>query len=62
MPLKKEDDLSPKSVSSDDGVRDRATTAVTASVENEYAHVGVKKVEATHKVYGKYSKWFLFTR
>ncbi|KAG6814897.1 hypothetical protein H0H93_011822, partial [Arthromyces matolae] len=24
------------------------------------AHFGVKTVEATHKVYGKYSKWFLF--
>ena len=24
------------------------------------AHLGVKKVEATHKVYGKYSKWVLF--
>lgn len=26
----------------------------------EVAHVGVRKVEATHKVYGKYSKWALF--
>lgn len=25
------------------------------------AHVGVKKVEAAEKVYGRYSKWFLFT-
>lgn len=24
------------------------------------AHLGVKKVEATHRVYGKYSKWVLF--
>ncbi|KDR72260.1 hypothetical protein GALMADRAFT_253088 [Galerina marginata CBS 339.88] len=24
------------------------------------AHHGVKTVEATHKIYGKYSKWFLF--
>ena len=24
------------------------------------AHVGVKKVEAAEKVYGRYSKWFLF--
>ncbi|TFK33911.1 drug:h+ antiporter [Crucibulum laeve] len=24
------------------------------------AHAGVKTVEATHRVYGKYSKWFLF--
>lgn len=26
------------------------------------AHAGVKKVEATHKVFGKYSKWMLFIR
>ena len=26
----------------------------------EDAHVGVKKVEAAEKVYGRYSKWFLF--
>ena len=25
-----------------------------------YAHVGVKTVEAAEKVYGKYSKWWLF--
>jgi hypothetical protein len=24
------------------------------------SHIGVKTVQATHKVYGKYSKWFLF--
>jgi hypothetical protein len=24
------------------------------------SHTGVKTVQATHKVYGKYSKWFLF--
>ena len=24
------------------------------------AHVGVKTVEAAEKVYGRYSKWFLF--
>lgn len=26
----------------------------------EDAHVGVKAAEASEKVYGKYSKWFLF--
>lgn len=28
--------------------------------EEEDAHLGVKTVEAAEKVYGKYSKWFLF--
>ena len=28
--------------------------------EEQDAHVGVKTVEAAEKVYGKYSKWFLF--
>ena len=27
---------------------------------SDIGHVGVKTVQATHKVYGKYSKWFLF--
>lgn len=26
------------------------------------AHYGVQAVEASHKVYGKYSKWILFIR
>lgn len=25
-------------------------------------NIGVRKVEAAHKVYGRYSKWFLFLR
>ncbi|KAF9457293.1 drug:h+ antiporter [Collybia nuda] len=33
----------------------------TASSDSDSAaHIGVKTVEATHKVYGKYSKWALF--
>ncbi|KXN88953.1 Siderophore iron transporter 3 [Leucoagaricus sp. SymC.cos] len=28
----------------------------------DVGHLGVRTVEATHKVYGKYSKWFLFVR
>ena len=28
--------------------------------EEKDAHVGVKTVEAAEKVYGRYSKWFLF--
>ena len=31
-------------------------------LENEDAHIGVRKVEATHKVHTKYSKWLLFFR
>ncbi|KAH0589823.1 hypothetical protein H2248_000018 [Termitomyces sp. 'cryptogamus'] len=36
--------------------------ALTPSTSEEgiVAYEGVKTVEATHKVYGKYSKWFLF--
>ena len=34
----------------------------SASSSTDIAHIGVKTVEATHKVYGKYSKWFLFIR
>ncbi len=28
--------------------------------EEVVAHGGVAKIKATHKVYGKYSRWFLF--
>ena len=28
--------------------------------EEEDAHLGVKTVEAAERVYGRYSKWFLF--
>ena len=34
----------------------------SASSSTDIAHIGVKTVEATHKVYGKYTKWFLFIR
>ena len=27
---------------------------------SDVVHLGVKTIQATHKVYGKYSKWFLF--
>ncbi|TFK35357.1 drug:h+ antiporter [Crucibulum laeve] len=36
------------------------TTSSASSSEDTVAHVGVKKVEAAQKVYGKYSKWALF--
>lgn len=29
---------------------------------SDVGHLGVKTIQATHKVYGKYSKWFLFIR
>ncbi|KAF8880998.1 drug:h+ antiporter [Infundibulicybe gibba] len=45
-------------VGSEDGHRS-PTSAVTGA-EDVSAHEGVKTVQATHKVYGKYSKWFLF--
>ncbi|KAJ8507930.1 hypothetical protein ONZ45_g9738 [Pleurotus djamor] len=32
----------------------------TASTSIDSAHAGVQKVEATHKVFGRFSKWFLF--
>lgn len=35
----------------------RLAEVIDAEVD---AHVGVKKVEAAEKVYGRYSKWFLF--
>lgn len=34
--------------------------SILADSQDIVAHKGVKLVEATHKVYGKYSKWFLF--
>lgn len=39
---------------------DRATTHTDDM--NDIAHAGVKRVEATHKVFKKYSKWALFIR
>ena len=38
--------------------RDERTVAVLQVEED--AHLGVKAVEAAEKVYGRYSKWFLF--
>ena len=36
-------------------------TKTAQEVEEEQdAHLGVKTVEAAEKVYGRYSKWFLF--
>ncbi|KAK0471517.1 drug:h+ antiporter [Armillaria novae-zelandiae] len=32
-----------------------------SGAEEVVAHGGVAKIKATHKVYGKYSRWFLFT-
>ncbi|KAF9014214.1 drug:h+ antiporter [Cyathus striatus] len=34
--------------------------SIVSSNDEVVAHLGVKTAEATHKVYGKYSKWFLF--
>jgi hypothetical protein len=33
---------------------------VIVDLEEPDAHLGVAKVQAAHRVYGKYSKWFLF--
>ncbi|EMD31052.1 hypothetical protein CERSUDRAFT_163556 [Gelatoporia subvermispora B] len=41
--------------------RPRLAASLVEELEAEQdAHVGVKKVEAAEKVYGRYSKWFLF--
>jgi len=37
-----------------------AAAALDISSEEEYVHQGVKTVEATNKIFGKYSKWALF--
>jgi hypothetical protein len=47
-----------KSTSSD--ITKRELTTATSADDVSTAHLGVKTVEATHKVYGKYSKWALF--
>ncbi|KAG7449141.1 drug:h+ antiporter [Guyanagaster necrorhizus] len=52
--LKKEElDTSRKSVTSEDRVSHDGSTDIAA-------HTGVEAVKATHKVYGKYSRWCLF--
>jgi hypothetical protein len=39
----------------------KTPSAEIASVSDDHVFAnGVKAVEATHKVYGKYSRWFLF--
>jgi len=39
----------------------RDVESTTSSQTDEVAaHEGVKAIEATHKVYGRYTKWFLF--
>ena len=48
-----------------DSLPEDAIPQLDARVEQQLqaeadAHLGVKKVEAAEKVYGKYSKWFLF--
>ena len=44
------------------GVRDVESSHSSRTADEDLAHEGVKTVEATHKVFGKYSKWFLFIR
>lgn len=53
------DNGSRRSISSE--TKERVDTASSLD-ESDSAHLGVKTVEATHKVYGKYSKWALFIR
>lgn len=58
---------SPRSImsanKSDESIKDAEHgVSSSASSSTDVAHIGVKTVEATHKVYGKYSKWFLFVR
>ena len=36
------------------------TEILVAVQAEEDAHIGVKKVEAAERVYGRFSKWFLF--
>ncbi|KAI0781782.1 drug:h+ antiporter [Abortiporus biennis] len=43
-----------------DGEQVLDQTTVAEIEEEQDAHIGVKAVEAAEKVYGKYSKWFLF--
>ncbi len=50
MSNRDEFDTSRKSVASDDHV----------ARDDIAAHTGVEAVKATHKVYGKYSRWCLF--
>ena len=46
----------------DEGALEAAqTVAIEAAAETD-AHMGVLKVEASGKVYGKYSKWVLYAR
>jgi hypothetical protein len=44
------------------GVRDVESSHSSRTADEDLAHEGVRTVEATHKVFGKYSKWFLFLR
>ncbi len=39
-------------------IDERAARAIDEETD---AHLGVKKVEAAEKVYGRYSRWILFT-
>ncbi|PPQ72102.1 hypothetical protein CVT26_006880 [Gymnopilus dilepis] len=50
----------PKSDHSSKDAEHGDTASVSSSSTDVVAHYGVKTVEATHKVYGKYSKWCLF--
>jgi len=38
----------------------RETPDLAPADDDHIAHLGVRTVEATHKVYGRYSKWALF--
>ncbi len=49
----------PQSLSSEDTHPLPALNTQASQAEIE-AHAGVATVKATHQVYGKYSKWFLF--
>ena len=55
-----QDDRKSASSLSNDTSRGNHAGAYVISAEEEASHIGVKRVEATHKVYGKYSKWALF--
>lgn len=62
MSFSVDDSTARKSTHSEDAIPRIDTSVVLAVRAEEDAHVGVKKVEAAEKVYGRYSKWFLFIR
>lgn len=60
---KSDDPVSPETrgdLESSSGLPRLDTRTLVAVQAEEDAHVGVKTVEAAERVYGRFSKWFLF--